>query len=206
MTDTLLGYDYLYERHKGPRTLLLLHGTGGSERDMLELGEQLDPDAHMLSIRGNVSENGMSRYFKRLAEGVLDREDLGKRSAELAAFIQAAAKENDIDLSQTVGIGFSNGANILLHLVCSRPALLRAAMLLRPMSAALPDSTGQLDSLDIFIGSGESDPTVPAGDSKRLESVLRAAGGNSALRVTPNTHQLGADDIALAREWLLGLA
>jgi predicted esterase len=206
MTDTLLGYEYLYERHKGPRTLLLLHGTGGNERDMLELGEQLDPDAHMLSIRGNVSENGMSRYFKRLSEGVLDREDLGKRSAEIAAFIRAAAQEHDIDLSETVGIGFSNGANMLLHLVCSQPKLLKAAMLLRPISAALPDSTGQLDRLDIFIGAGESDPTVPPGDSKRLESVLRAAGGTSALRVTPNAHGLGADDLTLAREWLIDLS
>src|SRR3989338_2590494 len=136
--SSLAGFTYEYVPGKSARTLLLLHGTGGNERDMLPLGEQLDPEASLLSPRGNVSENGIARFFSRLAEGVFDREDLAHRTEELAGFVDAARKKHGID--ELIGVGYSNGANILLHLICLHPTLLHAAALLRPMSAGLPDT------------------------------------------------------------------
>ena len=202
MTETLAGYTYFYEKREGPRTLLLLHGTGGNERDIIPLGEELDRRAHLVSVRGNVSENGMNRYFKRISEGVFDRADLAKRSRELGAFIETAAKKHSLGLSQTIGVGFSNGANILLHLVCTQPRLLKAAILLRPMSAALPDTLSPLGGLPIFIGSGEFDSLVPSGDAARLDSALRSASASTTLRTTQSEHRLTPQDIAFAREWL----
>ena len=205
MTEILAGYTYLYEKRDGPRMLLLLHGTGGNERDIIPLGEELDLHAHLASVRGNVSENGMNRYFKRISEGVFDRADLAKRSRELGAFIEAAAEKHAFELSQTIGVGFSNGANVLLHLICTQPRLLKAAILLRPMSAALPDTLSPLGGLPIFIGSGEFDSMVPKGDAARLDSALRSVGASSTPRTTQSEHRLTPQDIVLAREWLATL-
>ncbi|MFA7309552.1 MAG: dienelactone hydrolase family protein [Candidatus Paceibacterota bacterium] len=202
MSESLLGYEYLYERHKGPRTLVLLHGSGGNERDMLGLGEEFDGDANMLSVRGNVSQNGINRYFRRISDGVIDREDLAKRSADLGVFIESAARKHSFDIEQAIGVGFSNGASILLHLVCSNPSLLKAAMLQRPHSTALPDSTAPLEGLPIYIGAGAQDSMIPTSDAKRLETVLRAAGAFPTLHMTQSEHRLEAEDVALAREWL----
>ena len=201
--SSLAGHVYEFEPHEGPRTLLLLHGTGGNENDLLPLGRELDPHAHLLSPLGNVSENGMARFFKRRTEGTFDREDLAVRSAELAAFVRAAAEKHD--LVDIVGVGFSNGANILLHMICTDPHLLKAAILLRPMSAALPDSITNLDGLPAFIGAGQTDEMVPHGDSERLESVLRSGGATVMLRMTESGHRLTQEDIDRAREWLARL-
>ena len=203
MTDTLGGYTYLFEKRDGPRTLLLLHGTGGNERDMLPLGEELDQRAHIVSVRGNVTENGMNRYFKRISEGVFDRDDLQKRSRELAEFVEAAAEKHGFELPQTIGVGFSNGANILLQLVCTQPHLLKAALLLRPMSAALPDTISPLGGFPVCICSGAEDDMVPKGDSLRLDSTLRASGAVSTLRTVPSGHRLTPQDVVFAREWLV---
>ncbi len=199
----LAGYEYEYVPGEAPRALLLLHGTGGNESQMLSLGRELDPEAHLVSIRGTVSENGMLRYFKRLAEGVFDRKDLAKKSEELAAFIEGVKKEHSLE--HVIGVGYSNGANMLLHVICTHPSLLTGAVLLRPMSGALPDSTAPLGGLPVHIGAGEQDSMIPSGDAKKLDSILRSAGATTSLRITPNGHSLGEDDIAHAREWLMSV-
>lgn len=201
MADTLAGYTYIFQERTGPRTLLLLHGTGGDELDLLPLCEALDANAHILSVRGNVSENGMNRYFKRLAQGVFDREDLARRSEELTTFIQIAAERHSFELSETVGVGFSNGANILLHIVCTHPHLLKAAVLLRPMSAALPDAVRN-PGIPMYIGAGKRDEMVPQGDAQHIASALQNLGADVTVQSTDNDHGLGADDVRLAKEWL----
>lgn len=201
--NTLAGFTYEYVPHGSPRTLLLLHGTGGNERDMLTFGAQLDASADLLSPRGNVTENGMARYFKRFAEGLLDRKDLAARSEELAGFIAAASEK--YALKEIVGVGFSNGANILLHLICMHPEIVKAAMLLRPMSASLPDTIERIPGLPVFVGAGSRDEVIPQGDAEHIGSVLKAAGADVTLRITPEGHRLGTHDVELAREWLAGL-
>src|SRR3979411_1767998 len=122
------------------RTLLLLHGTGGNEHDLLSLGRTLDSTASLLSPRGKVLENGMPRFFRRLAEGVFDVEDLKKRTHELADFITAAARHYKIDIEKVVAVGYSNGANIAASMLLLRPEILRAAILFRAMVPLVPDS------------------------------------------------------------------
>src|SRR5256885_2946604 len=127
--------DFIHEFVPGssPRTLLLLHGTGGNERDLISLGRELDPNAALLSSRGKILENGMPRFFRRLAEGVFDLEDLRKRTHELADFVLSAADYYKIDIEHIVAVGYSNGANIAASMMLLRPEILSAAVLFRAM-------------------------------------------------------------------------
>src|SRR5436190_19703801 len=134
------------------RTLLLLHGTGGNERDLIPLGHDLDPNASLLSPRGKVLENGMPRYFRRLAEGVFDLEDLKKRTHELADFVIAAAKHYKIDVKNMVAVGYSNGANIAASTLLLRPEILPAAVLFRAMVPLVPETQPDLSSVRVWIG------------------------------------------------------
>src|SRR5881394_3555931 len=139
-----LGFIHRYEppaADAGPITLLLLHGTGGDEHDLLPLGRVLLPGAGMLSPRGQVSEHGANRFFRRLAEGVFDQEDLARRTEALAAFVEAAARAYGFDRAGVVAVGFSNGANIAVSLLLRHPGVLRAAVLLRPMVPFEPAAT-----------------------------------------------------------------
>jgi phospholipase/carboxylesterase len=196
-------YEYEFRPGTGTRALILLHGTGGDETQMLPLAEKLDSAAPLVALRGNVNENGMLRFFKRHEGGVLDRADLKKRSGELALFIEATREKHN--LGEIVGVGFSNGANILVHLIATNPSLLRGAILLRPMSAALPDATADLAGFPAFIAAGEEDDMVPLREAKQLESVLRAAGAWVEMRVSSGGHSLVDEDIERAREWLEAL-
>src|SRR6476646_3067578 len=118
--------DFLHEfvRGKSDRTLLLWHGTGGNERDLIPLGREIDPDASLLSPRGKILENGMPRFFRRLAEGVFDLEDLKYRTNELAEFIAAAGEHYGFAADKLVAVGYSNGANIAASLLLLRPEVL----------------------------------------------------------------------------------
>src|ERR1700719_2478432 len=133
--------DFIHEFVPGnsDRTLLLLHGTGGNERDLIPLGQELDPNASLLSPRGKVLENGMPRFFRRLAEGVFDLEDLKKRTQELADFVVSAAEHYKIDNKQIVAVGYSNGANIAASMLLLRPEVLPAAILFRAMVPLIPE-------------------------------------------------------------------
>ena len=184
------------------RTLLLLHGTGGNERDLIPLGRELDPNASLLSPRGKVLENGMPRFFRRLAEGVFDLEDLKKRTHELADFVVASAQHYEFDLKKIVAVGYSNGANIAASILLLRPEILSAAILFRAMVPLVPETRPNLNSKRIWIGGGAHDPIIPASNTKELVEMLRSSGADVTIRFFQSGHQLTSEDVDLAREWL----
>jgi predicted esterase len=183
-------------------TLLLLHGTGGNEDDLLPLGAELMPEANLLSPRGSVLENGMPRFFRRLAEGVFDLEDLRRRTDELAAFVGAAARTYGFDAGQVTAAGFSNGANIAASLLLLRPKTLASAVLFRAMVPLDPGTPPDLARKQIFLSEGLLDPIVPRENAERLAEMFRAAGADVTLRWRRTGHGLTQDDVDEARDWL----
>jgi predicted esterase len=184
---------------------LLLHGTGGNERDLIPLGHELDPDASLLSPRGKTLENGMPRFFRRLAEGVFDLDDLKKRTHELADFVTSAAQHYEIDDKKIVAVGYSNGANIAAGMLLLRPEILSAAILFRAMVPLIPEKQPNLGSKSIFMTAGSFDPIIPASNTRQLVDLLRAAGAEVTIRFFQSGHELTRDDVDLAREWLTNL-
>lgn len=200
------GPDFIHEfvAGKSKRTLLLLHGTGGNERDLIPLGQELDPNASLLSPRGKTLENGRPRFFRRLAEGVFDLEDLRKRTSELADFVTSAAKHYKLDSARIVAVGYSNGANIAASMLLLRPEVLSAAILFRAMVPLVPETGPDLSATRVLISEGDHDPIVSAGEAGRLAGLLRKAGADVTIRFFPSGHELTPDDVELAREWLSG--
>jgi len=200
----MLQPDFIHEFVPGgsARTLLLLHGTGGNERDLIPLGRELDPNASLLSPRGKVLENGMPRFFRRLAEGVFDLEDLKKRTHELADFVIAAADRYKIDMHHIIAVGYSNGANIAASILLLRAETLAAAILFRAMIPLIPESEPDLSSVRVLIGAGSVDPIVPASETKELAELLRSAGADVTIRFFQGGHELTQADIQAAQEWL----
>jgi predicted esterase len=196
--------DFIHEFVPGSssRTLLLLHGTGGNERDLIPLGRELDPNAALLSPRGKVLENGMPRFFRRLAEGVFDLEDLKYRTNELADFVTAAAQHYGFATDQLVAVGYSNGANIAVSMLLLRPEIMHRATLFRAMVPLIPDTLPNLSSVRVWIGAGDHDPIVPASETKRLVEFLRRAGADVTIRFAKAGHGLTNDDLEAARHWL----
>ena len=184
------------------RTLLLLHGTGGNERDLIPLGRELDPNAALLSPRGKVLENGMPRFFRRLAEGVFDLEDLKHRTSELADFVTAAARQYGFALDSIVAVGYSNGANIAASMLLLRPEIAPIAILFRAMVPLVPDRLPNLSSVRVWIGAGDQDPIMPASETKRLVELLRRAGADVTIRFANAGHGLTNDDLEAARHWI----
>ena len=196
--------DFIHEFIPGSssRTLLLLHGTGGNERDLIPLGRELDPNAALISPRGKVLENGMPRFFRRLAEGVFDLEDLQNRTHELADFVAAAAQHYGFASDNVIAVGYSNGANIAASLLLLRPETLSAAILFRAMVPLIPETQPNLSSTRVWIGAGDQDPIVPASETKRLAELLRRAGADVTIRFAKAGHGLTNDDLEGARHWL----
>ena len=196
--------DFIHEFVPGSskRALLLLHGTGGNERDLIPLGRELDSSASLLSPRGKVLENGMPRFFRRLAEGVFDLEDLKKRTHELADFVIAAAKHYKIDVKNMVAVGYSNGANITASTLLLLPEIFPAAVLFRAMVPLVPETQPDLSSVRVWIGAGSIDPIVPASETKQLSELLRDAGADVTIRFFKGGHELTPEDVDVAREWL----
>lgn len=182
------------------RPLLLLHGTGGNEDDLLPLGRAVAPGAALLSPRGAVEENGMPRFFRRLAEGVFDEADLRRRTAELAQFIDAA--RNRYELPAPVAVGFSNGANIAAALLLLHPGVLAGAVLLRAMVPFRQVPSATLPGTPVLLLSGAADPIVPADNAARLAAQLGAAGAEVTHQVLPAGHGLSAADAAATSAWL----
>lgn len=184
----------------GP-TLLLLHGTGGTEHDLLPIAEIVDPNANVLSVRGNILENGMPRFFKRLKEGIFDLEDLVIQTKNLAEFIDEASEKYQFDRDQVIAIGYSNGANIAGSLLFHYADVLKGAILHHPMvpirDVDLPDQKNTA----IFIGAGENDPMCPAEESVDLERLLTDKGANVTVHWERNGHQLTRTEIEAARDW-----
>jgi predicted esterase len=204
VTDALNTYVHRYLAPQGDdaRTLLLLHGTGGDENDLIQLGQMLAPDAGLLSPRGTVSENGAARFFRRLAEGVFDIPDLHARTKDLVAFIAAAAKHYGFDANQVIAAGFSNGANIATSVLLSSPDTLAGAILFRPMVPFIPESPISLAGKRVFIGAGESDAIVPKTHPDRLAELLRVLGADVTLKWQPTGHALSRPDVSAAYEWM----
>ncbi|ACA17502.1 phospholipase/Carboxylesterase [Methylobacterium sp. 4-46] len=180
--------------------LLLLHGTGGDESDLIPLGRALSPGAALLSPRGPVLESGMPRFFRRLAEGVFDEADLRRRADDLAAFVGEAREV--YGLAAPVAVGFSNGANIAAALLLRHPGLLAGAVLLRAMVPLTDPPAGDLGGTPVLILSGRMDPIVPAANAADLARRLRAAGAAVTHEVLPGGHGLMQADLARARDWL----
>ncbi len=202
MSDAL-GFTHRWEpRGAGAPTLLLLHGTGGNEDDLIPLGDLIDPSAHLLSPRGQVLEHGMPRFFRRLAEGVFDIEDLKARAAQLADFVLAASAQYGFDRATTTAIGFSNGANIAAAMLLLRPGTIQRAVLLRAMVPLVPELKPNLRGTQVLISAGRHDPIIPPGNSDALASLLGEAGASVSLRWEEAGHQLTRSDVDAARTWL----
>jgi phospholipase/carboxylesterase len=201
-----LGFDHRYlpgENESGP-TLLLLHGTGGNEDDLIPLGQELVPGAAILSPRGRVSEFGAPRFFRRLAEGVFDHEDLLFRTHELAGFVEAAAEEYGFDPSKVVAIGYSNGANVAASIILVHPGLLRAAVLFRAMVPFEPEVTPDLSGMPVFMAAGRMDRMIPQDNTQRLADILTEAGADVDLRWRNVGHPLTYEEVGEAKQWLAG--
>ncbi|WP_080875530.1 alpha/beta hydrolase [Oceanobacillus timonensis] len=194
---------YVYEAKGSPDgpTLLLLHGTGGTESDLLPLADLIDPNANVLSVRGNVLENGMPRFFRRLGEGVFDEEDLIKRTEELHEFLDEASQRIGFDRKQVTAVGYSNGANIAGSLLFHYKDSLQKAILHHPMvprkGIDLPDLTGT----EVFIAAGDNDPMCPPEEAEELQQLLRDAGANADIHWESNGHQLTMTEVKAAANW-----
>jgi phospholipase/carboxylesterase len=196
--------DFLHEFVPGnsSRTLLLLHGTGGNERDLIPLGRELDPNASLLSPRGKVLENGMPRFFRRLAEGVFDLEDLRARTNELADFVAAAVRHYKLAVNNVIGVGYSNGANIAASMLLLRPEIVHEAILFRAMVPLTPEKLPNLSSVRVWIGAGDQDPIIPPSESQRLVDLLNSTGADVTIRFFNSGHGLTNGEVEAASQWL----
>ena len=183
-------------------TLLLLHGTGGDEKDLLPVGRMLGERAALLSPRGKVLEHGMPRFFRRLAEGVFDHEDLVNRTHELARFVERAVDEYGIDRRRLFAAGFSNGANIAASLLLLHSHLLAGAILLRAMVPFEPETPPDLSGTPVYLAAGRSDQMVPPENTERLAQLLWEAGADVTLDWQPGGHGIGRAEVEAARDWL----
>ena len=193
-------FKHIYQPGSPDRTLLMLHGTGGTENDLMPLGRSLDPGAALLGVRGKVLENGMPRFFRRLAEGVFDEEDLIHRTHELADFLEAFVTQQKV--KELYAVGYSNGANIAGSLLLLRPGLLTGAALLRPMVPLVPEPLPQLNSAPVLIMAGHQDPIVPADNARALGDLLKASGADVTVRFENAGHGLTEYTVDTTKRWL----
>jgi phospholipase/carboxylesterase/glyoxalase family protein len=199
-----LGFVHIFEPAEKPNspTLLLLHGTGGDERDLLGLGRELWPGAALLGVRGKVLENGMPRFFRRFAEGVFDVDDLKTRTNELAEFIDVASEHYGFSKRRLVAVGYSNGANIAASLIFLHPHYLAAAVLFRAQIPFTPEMLRNFSELSVFLAGGLRDPIVPREQTQQLAEILQSGGGEVSMFWHRGGHELGGDDIEAVKTWL----
>jgi len=183
-------------------TILLLHGTGGDENDLISFGQAIAPGAALLSPRGGTTENGAPRFFRRLAEGKFDPAEVRARAAELAAFIRAAIAEYRLDAGAIYAVGYSNGANIASAVMFTDPALIKGAILFRPMVVLETPSKNSLAGRSVFIAAGRLDPIVPGDQPERLAEMFRERGASVTLTWEVSGHNLTPGDIRDAASWL----
>lgn len=193
---------YISADQAGAATLLLLHGTGGDENDLIEIGQLLAPNANLLSPRGKVTEGTAARFFRRHSPGVLDIDDLIVRSVELRHFIDEAANEYSFDRERVIAVGYSNGANIAAGLLLLHPGALAGAILYHPMLPLEPEQPPELVNVPVFIGAGRLDPIVPMEQVEALERYLRNAGADVQLNWQPGGHQLTQAEVQSSIYWL----
>jgi predicted esterase len=201
-----LGFVHLFERGTSARTLLLLHGTGGNEHDLLSLGQGLDSEASLLSPRGPVLEEGRARFFRRFAEGVFDREDLERRTQDLADFVLAAGQAYQFDPGHVVAVGYSNGANIAASVLLRRADAFHTAILLRAMVPFEPEQLPDLNGVRVWIAGGTEDTIIPRENTERLATMLGEAGAEVTARFFEAGHGLTGAELVLAKRWLESIA
>jgi len=187
---------------QGQPTLLLLHGTGGDEHDLIPLARLIAPAASLLSVRGNVLEQGMPRFFRRLREGVFDLDDLARRTAELSDFVGAASLKYEFSSADLIALGFSNGANIAASMLLARPQTLAGGILIRAMVPFEPEAPAQLRGKHVLLSQGRTDPLIPPASAERLAVLLREGGAEVELAWQPGGHTLSQGDVSAARRWL----
>jgi phospholipase/carboxylesterase len=206
MTSSTYIHQYLPGTDSAAPPLLLLHGTGGNEHDLLQVARRLSPGSALLSPRGDVLENGMPRFFRRFAEGVFDLADVERRTHALADFIAASAGQYGFQKDRLIALGLSNGANIASSLLLLRPESLAGAVLWRPMIVLNPAEVPPLQAKRVLITSGRRDPIVPVEDPPRLEAILRSGGADVSLRWIEAGHQLTSVDLSATQEFLASRA
>lgn len=205
MDPSTLGFVHKYWPSPEPeaaRTLLLLHGTGGNETDLYELGKLLAPTANLLGVRGKVLEHGAPRYFRRLAEGIFDLDDLKRRTAELIKFIELAPEVYEFDSKKITAVGYSNGANIASSVLLSKPGVLKSAILLRGMVPFEPPAPPDLHQTGVLIASGKQDPIAPPAEAEKLAQILRTANAVVTVDWSNAGHNLVKEDMVNSKAWL----
>lgn len=202
MDDLGFTHRYLPAENGSPRVLLLLHGTGADENNLLPIGRAIDESAALLSPRGKVLENGAPRFFRRFAEGLFDEEDVVRRAHELADFVAAAATKYAFAAENVIAVGYSNGANIAAAMMLLRPEAVRAAILFRAMVGLTTPPKPDLSATRILISNGAHDPIIPLSNGERLAATLRDAGAEVAFVAQPANHALIREDLIAAVEWL----
>jgi phospholipase/carboxylesterase len=205
-----MNFEHVYEQGPNDLTILALHGTGGNEHDLVAMVKMVAPNANILSPRGKISENGAARFFKRIAEGVFDIEDLKFRTHELADFVSEAAKEYEFDSNKVYALGFSNGANIASSLLFLRPEVLAGGAILRGM-VPLDLDKGELEKLPdlsgkkVFLANGTRDPIVPLDNAKKLASMYKQAGATVTHELNPASHGLIQSDLQAMQRWFAAI-
>jgi len=183
-------------------TLVVLHGTGGDENDLISIGQAIAPGAAILSPRGNVLENGAPRFFKRMAEGVFDPKEVRSRADELARFIRGAVVTYRLDPSRVYALGYSNGANIASTVMLVEPGVFRGSILLRPMLVYDPPERNDLSDTAVFISAGRMDPIVPVESVEKLAKLFESAHSNVTVKWQLAGHSLVPSEVREASEWL----
>ena len=202
MSDLGFTHRFVPAHSTSARTLLLLHGTGADENDLLDLGRAFDSSAALLSPRGKVLENGAPRFFRRLAEGIFDEKDVVARAHELAGFVDSAATAYKIDLEKLVAVGYSNGANIAAAMLLLGVAQFSQGIFLRPMVPLKPPTLPDLKHTRVLLSAGQVDPIARPAIVIELEQLFRKAGAEVSLQFQPSGHELTTADVTAAREWL----
>lgn len=200
-----MSYVHLFRPGSDPaesRTLVLLHGTGADEHDLIPLADSILPGANVLSLRGDVDENGMPRFFRRFSEGVFDLEDVAMRAGKMAKFVPEAAAQYGFDQSHSVAVGFSNGANIAAATLLLHPETFGQAVLMRAMVTIRPTQSPDLSGKRVLICSGRTDSIVPNHDVRELADMFRTAGADVTHAWAESGHRLAQNEIPLIADWL----
>ena len=192
---------HIFKKGENDRTLILFHGTGGSEKDLIPIAEMIDPKANILSVRGDVLENGMPRFFKRISEGVFDEEDLIERTHHLKAFIDEAIQTYNFNINKAIGFGYSNGANIIGSLLFHYPDLIKYAILSHPMVPFKDMKPTGLDDTHIFIGAGYEDPLIDIDETKTLINLFKNANANVKEVFTDYGHRFSEPELKGIINW-----
>ena len=200
--EELQGYSYLYRApQQGCQTFITLHGTGGTEHDLISFVNSIDPNAGIISPKGNVLEKGHARFFASPKNGVFDQDDIEKNSKALVKFVNAAAEKHKFDRNDLIWVGYSNGANITSSIMLIHPDVVQKAILLRPMVVYLPAKPPLLPDTSVLIAAGNYDPLVPLSNTQQLIHLLQQTGALVELFLHQGGHHLEDDDSTVAKRW-----